>query len=131
MSSMILQSSSATTFGLVLPVAVVGIAAVAAICILAMVQRSRERGRRLELIEAALRNPSLPAETQRQLIQALQPKPVRWPFALGWLGVFAGIGMLFLGLEGLPLWAVVNLTALSFGLITLPLALREVEARRS
>ena len=114
-----------------IPVAIVGILAALAIVVVNTVLRARERARRLELIEAALRNRSLLPETQRQLIEPLKPQPSRRLFVVGWLGAFAGVGMLCLGLEGFALWLAVNITALSFALITLPLALREVEARRS
>lgn len=114
-----------------IPIYIVGILALLAFGIVTSVQRSRERNRRLELLEAALRNPSLSTETQRQLIQSLKPQPARWPFVVGWLGAAAGIGMLCMDLRGFELWVAVNVTAISFGLVTLPLALRELEARRS
>jgi hypothetical protein len=103
-----------------------------AIALVSSVRGSRERRRRLEVIEAALRNPSLTPEVQRELAQMLRPAPRgRTIFAFGWIGVALGIGWLLTNPIGEDYNSAVFLTAASFGVVTLPLALRELEARRA
>src|SRR5437867_3385627 len=74
--------------------------------LVSIVLRAREQKRRLELIEAALRNPSLTPEAARELAQALKPRPRRTLFVAGWFGAFGGILWLCTGPYGEQLrWA--------------------------
>ncbi|MGE3171583.1 MAG: hypothetical protein AB7O97_03090 [Planctomycetota bacterium] len=93
-------------------------------------RRERARQRRHELIEQALRNPNLTPEVQRQLVQALQPPPRRGAFTLAWFGVFLGVTWLCFEPRGEEFVAAVLTTVGSFALLTLPFALRELEARK-
>lgn len=98
--------------------------------IVAIVSRARSRRRHLDLLQEALRNPALTPQAQVEIVRLLQPKtPRRWLFSLGWFGLFGGIGWLCSEPRGDELTAAIVLTVLSFALITLPLALRELEAR--
>jgi hypothetical protein len=118
------------------PTAWIAIGTVAIGCsfVLAIVHaalRARDDKRRLQSIEAALRNPNLTPETQRELVQALKPKPRRVGFTLGWLGAVSGIGWLCTEPGGDAFKAAVVLTVASFALVTLPFALRELDGRRA
>jgi hypothetical protein len=103
-----------------------------ALCVFVWLRlRNRVEARRLDLLEAALRNPGLDREVQRELVQALQPKPRRTGFVLGWFGAFAGVAWLCTEPRGDELTAAVVLTVLAFAMLTLPLALRELELRKA
>jgi hypothetical protein len=106
-----------------------GLLIVGTICWLRI--RCREQARRLDLIEAALRNPNLDRDVQRELVQALQPKPRRTGFVLGWFGAFAGIAWLCTEPRGDEWTFAVIVTVVAFALLTLPLALRELEIRKA
>lgn len=112
-------------------VSVVLIVALVALLIVWTVQRSGERRRRLDLLAAALRNPSLSPETQRDLVRSLQPTRGKWMFVLGWFGLFGGIAWLCCEPSGDDWKAGVMLTVLSFAMMTWPFALRELETRRA
>jgi hypothetical protein len=98
--------------------------------LVAIVSRARNQRRHLDLLQEALRNPALTPQAQVEIVRLLQPRsPRRWMFSLGWFGLFGGIGWLCSDPPGDKLTAAIVLTVLSFALITLPLALRELEAR--
>jgi hypothetical protein len=100
------------------------------VAIVALVTRARTRRRRLDLLQEALRNPSLSPQAQVELVRALQPNsPRRWMFSLGWLGLFAGIGWLCTDPRRDELTAAIIVTVASFAFVTLPIALRELDAR--
>lgn len=105
--------------------------------------RERARGERVRLLEEALKNPNVDRGTVEalayQLTGARRPRggPGRFlalVLALGWITLFAGIGVSVLGevthdkeaLAGGIVTAIVG-----FGLVTYPFALRELEARRA
>ena len=123
------QITSSTTVMIAIGVPAVGLSFVLAL--IAMVMSGRDRRRRLDLLEQALRSPNLPPDTARELVAALKPPPRRATFTLGWLGAFLGIGWLCTEPRGDEFtWAVI-VTVASFAFLTLPLALREVEARKA
>lgn len=102
----------------------------AVVLLVAIVSGARTRRRRLELLQEALRNPSLSPQAQVELVRALQSNTKRrWMFSLGWLGLFAGIGWLCTDPHGERLTAAIVLTVASFAFVTLPIALRELDAR--
>lgn len=109
-----------------------------------MEQRTKERARKLQLLEEAIKS----GNVDRDLIQDLaatfsgkRPAPPAverrprgtWFLALGWVGIFVGLGVAGLGsfnsreqLVGTGLLV----SLISFGITTYPFALRELEARR-
>ncbi len=112
-------------------------------------QQARERARKLDLLEEAIKGGNL----DRDMIDALGAtlsgrRPARrpeagprprgtWLLALGWIGIFVGLGILALGglthntRDGEELMGAGLVVALiSFGITTYPFALRELEARR-
>lgn len=100
------------------------------VLLVAIVSSARTRRRRLDLLQEALRNPSLSPQAQVELVRALQSNaPRRWMFSLGWLGLFAGIGWLCADPHGDGLTTAIVLTVASFAFVTLPIALRELDAR--
>lgn len=111
-----------------------------------MEQRARERARRLQLLEEAIKSGNVDQNTVEDLAAALSggkparrradgtPKPrgAGW-LALGWIGIFVGLGVAGIGgvsNEESAIGAGVLVTLISFGITTYPLALRELEARR-
>jgi hypothetical protein len=114
-----------------IPLGVVSILASTAMVLVAMYHKARERSRRLDLIEAALRNPSLTPEAQRELVQSLRRPGTRAPFVLGWFGLFGGISWLCCKPRGDEFTTAIVITVLAAALVTLPFALRELEARKA
>lgn len=106
-------------------------AAIVAIAVPLIYFRWRDRQRRLELLHEALRNPNLLPDVQRELVRALRPPRARLPFVAGWFGLFGGIGWLCTDPRGDAFSAAVVVTVAAFALVTLPLALRELDARRA
>ena len=115
-----------------------------------MDQKAMERGRKLQILEEAIKGGNL----DRDMIDALGAtlsgrRPARrpeagprprgtWLLALGWIGIFVGLGILALGgftsntRDGEELMGAGLVVALiSFGITTYPFALRELEARRA
>lgn len=107
--------------------------------------RARERVEKLKLLDNALRNPAVDRATVTQL--AHQLTGVRPPrdgratrsagmavlLALGWITLFAGLGILLLGEmtnSGDASAAGGLVSLIGFGLVTYPFALRELESRR-
>jgi hypothetical protein len=97
--------------------------------------------RRLDLVESALKSGAVDAATKSLLLAALaegakggRSEPRASPlFALGWIGLCAGIAMIVIYYTApasrgtLP--AGVITCAISFGLLSLPMAARELYAR--
>lgn len=97
--------------------------------------REREQKRRLELVEKALESGAIDERTKRELVEAVTAKPpgLAHPlFLIGWVGLFAGIGMIVLATTNQPyLWEPAILTAaVSFGVLSVPIASRELQSRR-
>jgi len=110
-------------------IVIVALAAGTVLSLIWMLQRGRERRRRFDLLDTALRNPNLTAEVQRDLARSLHAPRMRVPFVIGWFGLFAGIGWLCTsprGDEEVLAWLA---TLGAFALLTLPFALRELETR--
>src|SRR5262245_31148793 len=115
--------------GGVIAISIVGVVASTFIALIWMLQRGRERRRRFDLLETALRNPNLTPEVQRDLARSLHAPRMRVPFVIGWFGLFAGIGWLCTdphGEEQVMAWLA---TLGAFALLTLPFALKELETR--
>lgn len=105
-------------------------------------QRATARTENVRLLEEALKNPSLDRTTIESLAWQLtgaRPPRSAGPgrllalvLALGWITLFAGIGVCVLGKLTAATDVVAGgvITALvGFGLVTYPFALRELEAR--
>ena len=106
--------------------------------------RAKERKERLRVIEDAIKNGNLEPDVKQELVGELtgrrphrrRPHVVPGPeirgkfvFGIGWLGLFTGIGLMLMG-ERDVFEAGCLMTALSFGVVSLPLALRELDARK-
>lgn len=112
-----------------------------------MEQRTKERVRKLQLLEEAIKSGNVDRELIHELaasVSGRRPAPATrptaeqrprrtWFLALGWIGIFVGLGMAGLGsldnreqLVGSGLLV----SLISFGVTTYPFALRELEARR-
>jgi hypothetical protein len=107
-------------------------------------QRNRMEAQRMQLMEQALRQGQLDRHSLELLAQHVGGKPPappqprsRWLallLALGWLTLFAGIGVSVLGSlinEKDAFSAGILVSIIGFGLVTYPFALRELEARRA
>lgn len=100
--------------------------------------RMRERMQRLQVMQKALDKGVIGPTEKQVLIDGMAHEAPRWeegalirryPIAtVAWLGLFAGIGFLVSGERHLEEPGMI-LTVASFGLITLPLALREMVRR--
>lgn len=112
------------------------IAVTAAVCAL-IYAVYKAHVRRCQLLEQALEHPSLDGETKRELVAQLTKTGVlrgivnpRLLAGAGWIGVFVGLGCLTSGERGGeevgPIIALV-----SFGVLSTPFALRELDARRA
>ncbi len=114
-----------------------------------MDHRAKERARKLQILEEAIKGGNLDRDMVDDLAATLsgrrparrpqaQPRPRgTWLLALGWIGIFIGLGILALGgissnsSDGEELMGAGLVVALiSFGVTTYPFALRELEARR-
>ena len=109
-------------------------------------QRARERARKLQMLEDAIKSGNVDRNTVEDLAAALsgrkpaprqtdgtpRPRGTAW-LALGWIGIFVGLGIAGIGgvseEEG-AIGAGVLVTLISFGITTYPFALRELETRR-
>jgi hypothetical protein len=111
-----------------------------------MQTRAKERRERLRIIEEAIRSGNLEPQAQDELVQELtgrrirrhdlQPRPAWNPsrllFGLGWLGLFVGVGVLIVGGvigEDEALAAGGIISAISFGVMSLPMAMRELDRK--
>ncbi len=103
----------------------------------------KARSERVKLLEEALRNPAIDRATVESLTYQLtgnrsphhggSNKVMAVVLGLGWLGLFAGIGVWVLGemVNDADVIAGGIITSIaSFGLVTYPFALRELQARR-
>lgn len=105
--------------------------------------RATARADNVRLLEEALKNPAIDRPTIESLTYQLTghraPRHAgtsRWlalVLAVGWIGLFVGLGLWLAGeMTHVPELVVAGvLTAIvGFGLVTYPFALRELEARR-
>ena len=103
--------------------------------------RAQARADHVRLLEEALKNPNIDRPTIESLAYQLtghRPRPAGSRFmalvlAIGWLGLFVGIGLWIAGENGGPRdmdVAGMIVTLAGFGFVTYPFALRELEARR-
>lgn len=114
--------------------------------------RAKQKGDRMRLMEKTLQAGSLDDETRSVLLDRLSGRDKQRPewvstlyqhllflsrhavFVVGWIGLFIGIAMLVVGMgfgPGEMGYAGVFTALVSFGIVTVPLALREVERRRA
>lgn len=127
---------------------VVIVAAIAVVwTVLSLIEsRRKHQSENARLLEEALKNPALDRATLETLTYQLTGKrPLRGPhenksgflafvLALGWIGLFTGIGLLIGGeLENDRDLATAGwiVGLVGFGFVTYPFALRELEARRA
>ena len=105
--------------------------------------RTQARSEKVKLLEEALKNPAIDRATIEsltyQLTGAKNPQKagasvlMSIVLAIGWIALFAGIGIWVLGdltNEKDALAGGVVTSIVGFGLVTYPFALRELEARR-
>jgi len=103
----------------------------------------KARTERVKLLEVALKNPAIDRATVESLTYQLtgnrsprhggSNKLMAAVLGLGWLGLFTGIGIWVLGEminEQNAIAGGIITTIASFGLVTYPFALRELETRR-
>ena len=104
------------------------------IVVVRIAQRDSENKRNTALIEKALDNGTIDEATKRQLLERVagQKKGPSSIFMFGWVGLFVGLGMLVLGMADSDDWLVpaVLTTAISFGVLSTPIAMRELQARQ-
>ncbi len=114
--------------------------------------RAKQKGDRMRLMEKALQAGSLDDETRRVLLDQLSGRNKQRPewlttlsqhlvflsrnafFVVGWIGLFTGIALWVVGMGFGPEemgFAGVITALVSFGVVTVPMALREVERRRA
>lgn len=108
----------------------------------AMDGRAKARSERTKLLEEALKSPNVDRATIEslayQLTGARRPRELGNRFmagvlAIGWMGLFVGIGVWvlgeFIGDRDTIAGGVITLVV-GFGMVTYPFALRELESRR-
>ena len=118
-----------------LPVFIVGLVFSFVYLLVRLSARERDQRRRIELVERALENGAIDDQTKRELLGAVTNK--RTPtgyhplFLLGWVGLFAGLGMIGISM-GNDHWLspAIMTTAVSFGVLSVPLAARELQSRK-
>lgn len=105
--------------------------------------RARERREKLRIIEEAIRSGNLDAATQQEFVAELtgrrpEVRPSESPaasprsawarlaFGIGWLCLFVGLALLAID-DRDALYAGIVVAVIGFGLVTLPLALRELD----
>ncbi len=110
-------------------------------------QRAKERARKLQLLEDAIKSGNVDRDLVQELAatfsgkrpQATRPPAEQrprgtWFLALGWVGIFVGLGIAGLGSFDTQNEELVGagllVSLISFGITTYPFALRELEARR-
>lgn len=131
---------------------VLGLIMVFALAVILVSLRAKQKNDRMRLIEKALQAETLDDEARRALLDQLSGRNKTRPkwletlsqhllflsknalFVLGWMGLFIGIALFVAGLafdaEDLGIAGVIT-SLVSFGIVTVPLALREVERRRA
>ena len=108
--------------------------------------RARERREKLKVLEEAIRSGNLDPAAKQELVgeltgrrapSATPPRHTadrhgafgRLAFGIGWLGLFLGLGLI--AMDDRDTWeAGIAVAALSFALVTLPIALKELERER-
>ena len=95
----------------------------------------RERGRRAALLERALDSGAIDDATKRELLAAVTGKPTtargHSVLVAGWIGLSVGIGLIVLAMMHRMSWEpAILITAVSFGVLSVPMAMREMQARR-
>ena len=120
-----------------LPVFIVGIVFGFVYLIVRISAHEKDQRRRIELVERALDSGAIDAQTKRELVETVaNARAKAGPgavFSLGWVGLFAGLGMIGTGLalEPYDWWpAGIMTTAISFGVLSIPLAARELQSRK-
>ena len=120
------------------------------VAIVGMVISFKTRAKRLSVIERALaNNDTLDEATRRTLTEELTGKKVQDPnseslrrsvgrqismlgrnflFVVGWLALFTGVGLMVTG-DSSMIEAGAIVSCIGFGVVTVPLALRELESR--
>jgi hypothetical protein len=103
--------------------------------------RERERRDRVRLAEQALKAERLDPDVRNALLSALRPAaphswwqsttPAKLCFAIGWIGMFLGIGLLCFGYRYDEQMAGGMIAGIGFALASLPIAIRELERRRA
>jgi len=106
---------------------------------------SHERRERMRLIEKAIDSGQLDRQTVEELASSLTGRRTarqrrqgaqhfhRFAAAIGWIGIFVGVAMLVAGaIMGIrePFVTGIIVAVVSFGIVTYPFALRELEARQ-
>ncbi len=119
-----------STWDLLTNVWILGACGLLLSCWLLIFRKRSSLARRLTAIEVALQSPNLNPEVQRELVHLLRPRRRVGLFKLAWIGVSIGIGWLLTKPDGHVFTVAVMVTAASFALLTLPLALREMDQRR-
>ncbi|MEM7201887.1 MAG: hypothetical protein AAF628_16590 [Planctomycetota bacterium] len=123
-----------------LPVAIIGTVFFFIYLMTRTTARERESKRRIELVEKALSHGHIDEATKREMLAAVTGQRdatgrISPTMAAGWVGLFVGLGLTAAALIGAgdarDLWLpAVMTTAISFGVISLPLAQRELQDRR-
>lgn len=107
-------------------------------------QRAQARSERIRILEEALKNPAIDRATLEQLTYQLTGSRApqragpgvlaKFMLTLGWISLFAGIGVGIVGgtlrSEEVTVAGVLAIV-LGFGFLTYPFALRELEVRRA
>lgn len=104
----------------------------ALVCGLAGVQMwLKHRQERLRVLDETLKSGDLDPDTKRQIVQSLQGGfPIRTIlFSIGWIAIFLGVGLIAAD-DRDAFYAGIVIAPIGFGIVTLPLALREIEARK-
>lgn len=119
-----------------IPIAIVTIVFFFVYLMVRQSSKERDEKRRLELIDRALEHGQIDPDTKRALLGAVvHRKERRSPLlVVGWLGMCTGVGMLLMvwinpgGVYYKPeTWhAAIMITAISFGMLSLPIATREL-----
>ena len=132
--------------------AILGIILGFVLVVIVLGTRAKQKSDRMRLMEKALQAGSLDDETRRVLLDQLSGRNKQRPewlttlsqhlvflsrnafFVVGWIGLFTGIALWVVGMgfgpEELGLAGVIT-ALVSFGVVTVPMALREVERRRA
>ena len=123
-----------------IPLAIVTLSFAFLYLVMRLHSRDREQQRRAVLVEKALESGAIDDATKRELLDAVtrrssrrttpSPHPL---LMLGWLGLFVGGGMMIIATEpsSRDLWKpAVLVTLISFGVMSLPIAMRELQARK-
>lgn len=124
--------------GTELPIAIVGIVFVFVYLLVRINVRERMQKRRIELVETAVRSGAIDAATKRELVAAVtgerRPRRTAHPlFLVGWVGLFVGAAMIVISAQmghmEHMLAPGILVTAISFAVLSLPIAARELQAR--